>query len=448
VTGAPHRGCVGFAALFAVAFSPSFVHAGNDDELIVGNQAALVGGAVAAVVQDSSATWYNPAGLGAIDRDQVDVSATVYTLRSYSVPAFLSAPGGETHDASVTEFVTVPAQIAYVRRLGTGISLGFGYFVPHASNFVLREMLDAHAGTVVSQWQFAATFAETQHMGAVALGVSLSDRVRIGVSLLGGYAATTKSIFLFGASEPPGQVAASIASNVLGTTTRISLEAAFGLQVEVAEDLSLAVALRSPRVQVHAVSDLIRNQSTSSVADPDAPTLSAEASHDEESQGIGLLLAGRATVGIAYRYANGFVAGEVDAQPGLRQSELGVNRRAVINARAGVYHAIRPSMAVGLGLFTDRNAQATPIQIASGSGDFYGATAGVELSNKHALAAGEPTDSLVFSSVFALRYAFSVGDFGRVVVDPANIASAPFATESGRLFVQEFGFYVGSGLRF
>jgi hypothetical protein len=54
------------------------VFAGNDDELFVGNQAALMGGAVSATVSDLSATWYNPAGLGNAERDQVDVSATVY----------------------------------------------------------------------------------------------------------------------------------------------------------------------------------------------------------------------------------------------------------------------------------------------------------------------------------------------------------------------------------
>src|SRR5262245_24565974 len=96
---------------------PRAALAGNDDELLVGNQAAMLGGAVIATVNDSSATWYNPAGLGNVDRDQFDVSATAYTLRSYTVPKFLSTPSGAYANGSVTEFVVAPTQIAYVRRL-------------------------------------------------------------------------------------------------------------------------------------------------------------------------------------------------------------------------------------------------------------------------------------------------------------------------------------------
>jgi hypothetical protein len=45
--------------------------AGNDDEIFVGNQAAMTAGAVSATISDSSPTWYNPAGLGAVALDRV-----------------------------------------------------------------------------------------------------------------------------------------------------------------------------------------------------------------------------------------------------------------------------------------------------------------------------------------------------------------------------------------
>lgn len=97
--------------LFAVAAlslaRPAPARAGNDDELLVGSRAAMTAGTVGATVMDGSASWYNPAGLGAIDRDQVDVSGTVYTLRVYAASDFLALQSGESDDASVVEFLAV-----------------------------------------------------------------------------------------------------------------------------------------------------------------------------------------------------------------------------------------------------------------------------------------------------------------------------------------------------
>lgn len=115
-----------FVFVMLIAVLPTAARAGNDDELLAGNQAAMMGGAVSAFVRDSSAIWYDPAGLGGIARDQVDVSGTVYTLRFYRVPGFIESTSGASDDAHVGEFVSIPTQIAYVRALPPGLVLGLG----------------------------------------------------------------------------------------------------------------------------------------------------------------------------------------------------------------------------------------------------------------------------------------------------------------------------------
>jgi len=438
------------SAVFSLVLFGSNARAGNDDELFVGNRAAMSGGAVSATVTDSSAIWYNPAGLGAAERAQIDVSGTAYTVRFYSAPRFLSTAGGPSKDGAVTEFVSIPTQIAYVRRLGPAVSLGVGYFVPHASNFVLREQLDVGGAGSGSQWQVAGTFADVQHTAAAALGFALSPRVRIGFSLIGGYAAATQALSLFGAVQENGATRASFTQTAIGTESRLSLEAGIGLQVDLTPELSIGVSGRSPRVELYENTDVTVNMGGSTLLGQ-MPMLSAMAVHPStHHRAPDLLRAGRAGVAVAYRYGFGWASAEMDVQPGLYRAEVGVNRKAVVNARLGVYHPVLPSVAIGAGLFTDRTPDAATESLLSGGGDFYGGSLGIELNSEHHLAESEPVDSLVFSTVFALRYAFSNGDFGRALVDPGALASSgePFQEAHGTLRTHELGFYVGSALQF
>jgi hypothetical protein len=423
--------------------------AGNDDELFVGNRAAMAAAAVSATVADSSATWYNPAGLGAVERSQIDVSATAYTVRVYSTPRFLSTASGVSKDGSVVEFVTIPTQIAYVRRLAPGVSLGLGYFVPQASNFVLRETLDVGTASEGSQWQVAATVSNIQHTAVAALGLALSPRVRIGFSLVGGYAALTEAFTLFGALHQAGATTALSSRTAIGTSTRISIEAGAALQADLSSEFALGINLRSPRLRLYENTDSSASVA-SGMAIGSAVGLSAEAFEPKSSAGLELLRTGRAGVALAYRFESGWVAAEVDLQPALHRSQSNVDRDTLVNARIGFYRAVLPYVALGAGAFTDRAPDAVRAGLLFGAGDFYGGTAGVEFSNEHRLAPSEPVDSLVFSTVFAIRYAFSDGHFGRAVADPAALMAGaePFQGAHGVLRTHEIGLYVGSGLQF
>jgi len=427
---------------------PAAVRAGNDDELLVGNQAAMLGGAVIATVNDASSTWYNPAGLGLVDRDQFDLSATAYTLRSYSAPKLLSTPSGAYVDGSVTEFVVAPAQIAYVRRLSPGTSLGFGYFVPKASNYVLRQNLTDTDGDPASQWQIAAAGAETQHIGAVALGTTLRPELRLGVSLIGGYATSTGSASVFGAVSPDGETRGASAVTSIATASRFSVQLAAGVQWQLTEAWTLGATLRTPEVQLHSSENNNFNISVTSLVDLSAPRFGAMASEAKESVGFELVKAGRGALSISYRYSYGWITAEADLQPGLHRPRIAVDRDPTWNARLGWYHTVSPALSFGLGVFTDRANAATEYGLLEGSGDFYGGTAGLELSNEHLLAPNERASTLMFKSVFALRYAHCSGQFGRVVGDPDGIAREPFLTERGTIEIHELGLYVGGGLRF
>jgi hypothetical protein len=428
--------------------STRVARAGNDDELLVGNHAAMLAGAVSSTIDDSSSTWYNPAGLGSVERDHVDVSSTVYTVRRYSTPRLISTRSGASDDGSVTEFVVAPTQIAFVRRIGQGLSLGIGYFVPHASNYVLRESLVDREGQPPSQWQIATANAETQHIGAAALGCAFGPSLRLGVSLLAGYAANVTSSAVFGAASPGGRAQASSSITLIGTTSRVSMQLGVGMQWDISPRFVLGVSIRSPELQLYSIFDGTYNASVASLADVNDPRLSTISDETQTKHGIDLLRAGRGGASLAYRYAAGTITAEVDYQPPLHRVRNSVDRKAVINGRLGFYRTLSRALAFGVGLFSDRSSAAQPYSFAEGSGDYYGGTLGLEVSNEHFLAPGERARSLVFKSVFAIRYAYTHGQFGRVVGDPTTISTEPFATDKGSIDIHEFGLYVGGGLQF
>jgi hypothetical protein len=439
-----HARCLASLACLVLLVAPGSARAGNDDELLVGNQAAMLGGAVSATVSDSSATWYNPAGLGATDRDQVDVSATVYNLRLYHAPTFIASTDGARTSASVAEVVVAPAQVAFVRRLRPGLALGLGYFVPRSTDYALRESL--RAGTAqASDWQVAEAIAETQHHLAAGLGHALGSRARAGVSVIGGYSASRTMFMLYGSRGEAGATREAWSASFLGTQTRLSAELGLGLQAEPIPGLIVALSLRSPQLLLRASSDALRNQLAGS---QDDDRLESQARQPRTHSGLGLWRSGRAGLGLAYRYARGHVSAELDVQPPLHRPSLGLARETLVNARLGLYHTLSPAFALGFGVFTDRASQAVSWQVVSVRGDYYGVTAGLEYTNPHLLAASERASSIEFTSVVALRYAYSAGDFGTLLVDAAKLPDQAFESRRGRLTVHELGLYVGSGLRF
>jgi hypothetical protein len=157
--------------------------------------------------------------------------------------------------------------------------------------------------------------------------------------------------------------------------------------------------------------------------------------------------AGRLNLALARLGTDGdWLALEADIQPGIDATSAGIQRRAVLNARLGVYHRLNDSMAIGAGLFTDRAPERLNSDPISGSGDFYGGSLGWQHDSGHQLGPDEPSDTLTFSTTLALRYAFSRGRLNNLFVDPA--APESLTGQRGRLIVHELGLYVGGGLSF
>lgn len=424
--------------------------AGNDDEVFVGNGAALVGGAVVATVRDGSTIWYNPAGLGGITRSQLDATTSVYSLRLYSAPGFMRSAQGEALDLSVSEFVTVPVQISYVRPLSSSIKLGLGYFQPRATRLVANLRFDTQAAEYPSSWTFDGISQYSEYVFGTALGFVLGPNVRFGAGALLRWDSLTESIAVFGAVRDGDATRQIIQVSQLRTRDLFGVEPTLGLQWEVTPRLTLGANLRGPRLSLLNQGNSSSSSSVASHAE-DPPQIAAD-THDEDvgNTSLSLLRLGRYYLGFSYSWERARLNVEGDVQPGSEDESARVQRRPTLNARLGVSYDVSKAITLGAGLFTDRAAtETTEGSFVSKRSNFYGGSLGLRFSNEHYLAESESADSLVFSSTFALRYAHAVSTSDALVVDPSqDRIDQLFQMGEAPLDVHELSFYVGGGLSF
>lgn len=424
--------------------------AGNDDEILVGNGAALVGGAVVCTVRDGSSVWYNPAGIGGTTRSQLDASTSVYSLRMYSAPGFLRTPQGESQDLAVKEFVTVPVQISFVRPLSDAITVGLGYFQPRATRLIANVRFDTHAGDYPSTWTVDGISEYSEYVFGAALGFVPSATLRFGVGGLLRWDSLTESVTVFGMVRDGDAARHTVQVGQLRTQDLFGVEPTAGVQWDVTPRLTLGLNVRGPRLGLH-------NQGTTSSQTSLGTTVTTPAMLDAASETDGVASAamswlrlGRYYGGASYRWNAVKLNVEGDIQPGWSNPGASIARHFTWNARVGATYDATKAVTLGVGLFTDRAAtDETEGSLVGQRTDFYGGSVGVRFSNEHLLAASEPVDSLIFTTVFALRYAHANSTSEAMIVDPSqdDILELLDVNETA-LDINELAFYVGGGLAF
>ena len=431
----------------SVTLSPAAARAGNDDEVTIGNQAAMAAGAVTATGSDGASAWYNPAGIAAVSENTVDVSGSAFAIRHYRMPGFLSASTGEWENANTTELVSIPSAISLVRRVSDRVNVGLGVFVPRTSDIRVRELL--FTDTPASAWILDLAAASQSYHAGATIGVRAHDTVRIGVTLGGIYNTQSARAEFYG-----GVIAPDGTTGVFGGTVDISawtvgVEAALGLQWDPTDALSLGVSVRSPSLDIYSsvTTNLVETFAVAGgMTSPDirlVPTTVEESGVDFAS-----LSPPRIRASIAWRSPRGWLALDGDVQPGWTDETFGVDREPVVNVRVGGIFRVAEGLSLGAGFFTDRASDPDPVDIADTRADFYGGTLGVTFDNVHALAEEEEADRIVFSSTVAIRYAYGSGEAGDLYVNYDPGATDVVEPWIGDLEVHEVGLHIGSALYF
>lgn len=440
----------------ALALAPSGVRAGNDDEVFLGNQAVLSGGAVTATVSDGAALVYEPSGLVEGEDDTIDVSVTALGLRVHHADRVLAMPDGGGRDARYTEFVSIPTTLAYTRTLSPRIRAGFGLFATRGSTLRIRETLDVPGVNEVSAYQITVVQRSSTLYAAAGLGYRVNDALRLGFAL-GFVYDSDDATLLLGAQRAvtAGDTAVTTDFTALDTLlsyARFGLRATFGARYVPNERFRLAVSITTPGLAV-AGSTSESITATAYSSRPIVPVAGNEVvANDSFRFGAGMLSPLRARAGILARFGRTSVSFDADLQTRARDATYGVDRRFLWNVRAGARLALSETLALGGGLFTDRSG-VPAVNDAVGSSetrDFYGMTFGLETVKVRRLAEGEDATALRFVSTYAIRYSVGVGDGSGLVAQPSFDATAlgTLTTIPVRTVTHELSLYIGSSLRF
>lgn len=436
-----------FAAITAItaitAVVPSVARAGNDDGVLIGNEAAVSAGALTSTVNDGTSLWYNPAGLGLAHETSADVTGTAFMLRWYRVPDFAIASTGQREDADVVEIISIPSALTFVRPLSPELSLGLGVFVPQQNDVVVRTNLSADDGTNSSTLRLAVADTSSVYYFGGGLGWAITERVRIGLGIFAVYASTFGSSQFWGSFSGP-DTEAFVGASALTSVKLGGFEARLGVQVEPIDGLVVGLSIESPDISILEAVDIDSTTGAAAVVGTD-PFL--EFTPEDESSlefDASVITPMRLRLGIGYTWRDGWVAVDGDIQPGFENAEFGIDRAFTWNLRVGGRLHLFDKVSGGAGLFTDRSADPGDAQFGGLGADFYGLTLGIHFNRSYGLSDDEEEDEVVFSSSIGFRYAVGFGDVGGLLLDPGGAELVSDRPTS--ITVHEFSLHIGSAL--
>jgi len=413
-------------------------HAGNDDAVLLGNQAILTGGAVTAIVSDGASAWFNPAGLGHVTRNQLDVTGSVYGLNVYDVKSLFVLPSGASADAKFTDWILVPSVLSFAREVSDGLLVAFGLFIPRTNDFELRTGVTSDLGQT-----FAATLTTVlnEYNYALTAAKRFGPHLRCGATLAGIY--LSRRDFAQIAAGTPGVIGEDFYNGSSFTTEGdYGLRLTLGAQWEPGPDWVLGASLQSPIFT--AWSEVNRTRAEGAVSPVNGQSGFGLDGQQGNVPVWDFTTPARLRLGVAYAFGStqllldGDVSTPVSIPAELPDSTF-YDRGWMGNARVGVLHTFSPVLTAGGGLFTDFSGR------KHFKTNFAGVAFGVELQSEHT--ADNDTRELTFSTTLGVRYALGWGDVRGVglSVDGTGLVQEPIASD---VVVNELAFNLGGGIDF
>ncbi|MEM1415766.1 MAG: hypothetical protein AAGH15_12740 [Myxococcota bacterium] len=435
--------------------------AGNGDSFFQGNEAALLGGAVASVGTGPDLLYYNPAGLALNTRHRLELSGQLFELQVRRLDPLIRLV--QTDDVldevnhRAVDYQTVPSALSYVYQLNDRLSAGAGVFVLRQSSFDLRAELEEpeQGRSLVAR----ANFESDQTYFTAGFGWAALPWLRVGLNAGVSYQTTVNTQRAVLELSPDGPAGTRTAAGGLYSeldVTEIAADFTLGLQADLPRGLKLGLVVRGPRLRI--VDDIVVDAALFEIQPGPRGDVAAYFPIRGEIRNASrrAWIAPFETV-LSVGWVHEAVRLSVEADLIHAHDKGLVEKDFTWNVRVGAAFRVSETAELGFGLFTDRDDESEQGNDLVDL-DFYGVSTGLTLDTPVELAGAdlETADGrrLVFRTTIGLRYAFGTGELDTIDgvlddaldSDPATvpISSGPFR----RVVFHEAAVYLGSGLDF
>jgi long-subunit fatty acid transport protein len=407
---------------------------GNDDAYFLSNEAALTGGAVVAVTQDAGSVWYNPAGIGGIERNLLSLTVTAATLQLREIDGALTTVNLEgqrsSRDLSGTHGGVISPSAAGVVRM-FGVPIGFGFFTTR------YDVLSLTGGTAFNSEQagnatekITLDQIDIEYNVGFGTGFAPTKRLRLGASLFVVYTGIDDAATLAAANDDPtGQVV--VTAQERDMSSRWGGRLVLGVQYDLPPIGTLGLCVRSPVLMLYEDPN-VASFFSYSVGGTANDFARAEFPPTRSPADMGLSAPATIVLGFTHQFSRAYASIGAEYSTPLRSLEVQqdgetdylVDRRGVFNLRVGGVYSLTDTLGLGMGVFTDRSPQKTPDDFGEFQVDYYGVAAGLRFESPVRLAPGARVDDIVFRTVVAARYALGLGETRGLVMNLQGLTPA------------------------
>lgn len=365
----------------------------------VGSRAMVLGGAFAALSDDPSGLYYNPAGICDARRLNVNVSASLYGFESQSQGA-IQIGNGSFSLAALDTLNVIPGEAGLLKGVGaldergTPFAYGFDVTVPQFRSYGTDASTPFQVHTRVMDRTFNV---------AAGVGARLTDQINVGFAL-------HYVLRLFETSEDALNVGGSAANPSVGVYHATAnfengnLVGLLGVKWHSSEQWVLGGALGLPGVPLHSGGSVTVQDV---VSDPGSPNQVHVLTSGVNSR---TYVPAMARLGVAYVIPHrATLSGQITGHLGTSYDRFSVDqaveqrlrvqdhiaRDPVVDLNLGGEYLWSPQYSVALGLFTSRSGapefQLNPDgTLANGSSrqprvSLYGATGTLGLIGQHSI---------------------------------------------------------------